>query len=219
MTLIQKMTMFSRLVTGVFLSFLVLYLVLDLGFGVEAQLGHFLNNVDNIHIVLLSLLLIFVLIADILLPIPSSLVMITSGILLGGFAGGGISLIGSLLGSLVNFEVSRKLGRKKISGWMSEEEYKKLVALFRKRGSFLVVVSRVIPLVMETVNTIAGFSEMKRSKFLLYCLIGLTPISFLYSFSGALLQDSPAIYWVIVVGFFLPIIVWMFAQRALDRSV
>lgn len=219
MTLIQKMTMFSRLVTGVFLSFLVLYLVLDLGFGVEAQLGHFLNNVDNIHIVLLSLLLIFVLIADILLPIPSSLVMITSGILLGGFAGGGISLIGSLLGSLVNFEVSRKLGRKKISGWMSEEEYKKLVALFRKRGSFLVVVSRVIPLVMETVNTIAGFSEMKRSKFLLYCLIGLTPISFLYAFSGALLQDSPAIYWVIVVGFFLPIIVWMFAQRALDRSV
>ena len=47
---------------------------------------------------------------DFLLPIPSSLVMVLSGVLFGTFWGGVLSLIGSLGGNWFAFELMRRYG-------------------------------------------------------------------------------------------------------------
>src|SRR5687768_8096134 len=60
---------------------------------------------------------------DILLPIPSSLVMILSGAAFGVVGGSAIALVGSIGGEWLGFELVRRYGRRASARLVGDEEF------------------------------------------------------------------------------------------------
>lgn len=122
---------------------------------------------------------------DLLLPVPSSLVMILSGAIFGPIPGALLSLAGSLAGNLLGFEVARRYGRPATRRFVGDEQLARMHAVFARQGGLAIVVSRPLPVLMETMSVAAGLSGMQRSTFLLASLAGTAPIVFVYAYAGS----------------------------------
>ena len=126
-----------------------------------------------------------VLSVDLLLPVPSSLVMIASGALFGAFTGGCLSLAGSLAGNYAGFEAARTFGRSATQRWIGRAQLDRMERVFAQYGALAIVASRPLPVVMETLSVAAGLSNMRRPTFLLASLVGTAPVAFLYGYAGS----------------------------------
>ena len=197
----------AKLFLRIFIFFLITYLFFDLIFNLSTLSDSFVKNLPaNFSTVLIIILL---LVSDILFPIPASIVTVTSGMLFGGLLGGIIALIGSLAGSVINFQMSRTLGRVKVKNWMKDIEYNNLSKIIHKYGVYAIILTRMIPLVMESANSVAGISNMKFKKFIALNIVGFVPIIFFYSYAGALYKAQPQnIFIILTVGFVVPLIFW-----------
>lgn len=197
-----------KLLFGIIIFFSLTYFLFDLLFNISHLVA---SNVKVLSTNWISALIIVgLLVSDIIIPVPASIVMVVSGILFGGFLGGIIALAGSLLGALINFQLSRKLGRKKIAKWLGDKEYKRLSVAMEKYGGFIVILTRMVPLAMESISTLSGISKMKFKKYFLLNLIGFLPIIFLYSYAGAAYKTDHVnnIFLILVIGFFAPLMIW-----------
>jgi uncharacterized membrane protein YdjX (TVP38/TMEM64 family) len=99
------------------------------------------------------------LIADVFLPVPSSLVMIAHGALFGVAYGTALSLVGSVGATLFGFAVGRR-GGPLLSRLVTEGEKAKADALLSRWGALAVLITRPIPLLAETTAILAGASPM-----------------------------------------------------------
>lgn len=95
------------------------------------------------------------LIADVLLPVPSSLVMVAHGALFGVLIGTLLSLIGSVGAALFGFAIGRRGGRL-MERLVSAEERARAARLLQRWGMLAIIVTRPIPLLAETVAIMAG---------------------------------------------------------------
>jgi uncharacterized membrane protein YdjX (TVP38/TMEM64 family) len=124
------------------------------------------------------------LIADVFLPVPSSLVMIAHGALFGIWIGTALSLLGSVGATLFGFWVGRRGGRT-LERLVSPAEKLKADALLARWGALAILVSRPLPLLAETVAILAGASAMGWGKAALAGFLGCVPMAVLYAFTGA----------------------------------
>jgi uncharacterized membrane protein YdjX (TVP38/TMEM64 family) len=127
--------------------------------------------------------------ADVLLPIPSSLVMVLSGAAFGVVWGSLLSLIGSILGEWVGFEMVRRFGRRVTRSVAGDEELAEVNRFFERHGAVAVMVTRPLPIVMETMSLAAGLSGMTRRVFLIASLVGTAPIVVVYAYAGAVSRE------------------------------
>jgi len=130
-------------------------------------------------------LIVFLLASDVFLPVPSSVIMVLSGAAFGVVWGAGLALAGSVLGEWLGFELVRKYGRPISSKMVGDEEARRFNRFFERYGAVAVVVTRPIPIVMETMSVVAGLSGMRRATFLAASVMGTAPIVLLYGYAGA----------------------------------
>lgn len=149
-------------------------------------------------------LIVSLLAADLFLPIPSSLVMILSGAAFGTVWGAALSLVGSIGGEWLGFELVRRYGKRASAKIVGDDEIEQLSRVFQKHGAMAVVVTRALPVVMETTSVVAGLSAMRRSTFLIASLLGTAPIVFVYAYAGAVSRETnsivPAVVMLIAVA-------------------
>lgn len=124
------------------------------------------------------------LIADVALPIPSSLVMIAHGALFGMVGGTALSLIGSTGASMVGFALGRRAGPL-IVQHVPPEEHARATAYLERWGVLALIVSRPVPLLAETVAILAGASSVGWGRALLAAIVGSLPSSLVYAIAGA----------------------------------
>jgi uncharacterized membrane protein YdjX (TVP38/TMEM64 family) len=136
---------------------------------------------------------------DIFLPIPSSLIMILSGAAFGVLWGSVFSLVGSIGGEWLGFELVRRYGRRASSRLVGDEELERVGRLFARHGAAAVAVTRALPIVMETISVAAGLSSMPRRTFLLASLAGTAPIVVVYAYAGAVSRDAGSLVPAIVI--------------------
>ncbi len=151
-----------------------------------------------------ALAIVILLAVDVFLPVPSSLVMVLSGAAFGVFWGALISLVGSIAGEWVGFELVRRYGQRASARMIGEDDYARFSGLFAEHGAAAIVVSRALPVVMETMSLVAGLSGMRRRSFLLASLIGTAPVVVVYAWAGAMSRDTgsllPAVVILIAAG-------------------
>ncbi len=144
--------------------------------------------------------------ADLFLPIPSSLIMVLSGAAFGVVWGSILSLVGSVGGEWLGFELVRRYGRSASARLVGDEELERLSRVFARHGAAAVVVTRALPIVMETMSVVAGLSTMKRRTFLAASLLGTIPIVVVYAYAGAISKATgsavPAIVMLVAVAGF-----------------
>lgn len=151
------------------------------------------------------------LVADIALPIPGTVVMSVMGWMYGWFWGGLISAAGSMLSGTVAYGLCRLLGRPVAVRIAGADGLEQARALFEKNGGWLVAVSRWLPVLPEAVACLAGLARMPWRTFWVALLCGSLPLGFAFAAIGHLGHESPA--GALLLSAVLPAGMWWVARR------
>lgn len=193
------MSRYALLVLSLCLFFLAAFLVamaLDVPLltGTEWMRDHARSSA----VVILNALLV----ADVLLPIPSSLLMVANGALLGTVGGAAATIVSTLLGGVLAFWLGRR-GAPWLMARISEREREQADRFFRRWGAMAVLMSRPVPIIAETVGILAGTTTMRWPRFMISIFLGNLPPAILYAFAGSSAKNASytvAIF-LILVGF------------------
>ena len=127
---------------------------------------------------------------DVFLPVPSSVIMVLSGALFGVVPGALLALVGSVSGEWFGFELVRRYGQRMATALIGEHEADRFYGFFERHGIMAIIVTRPLPIVMETFSVIAGLSHMSRGASLAASLAGTAPIVFVYAYAGAVSREA-----------------------------
>ena len=159
-----------------------------MGLSIEGAVDAWLNDAG----IGSAAIIVGLLAADVLLPVPSSVVMVLSGAAFGVFWGALLALDGSMLGEWLGFEMVRRFGRRASGVIAGDDELSELNDFFERHGAVAVMVTRPLPMVMETMSLVAGLSKMPRRTFLMASLVGTAPIVVIYAYAGAVSRQAAA---------------------------
>jgi uncharacterized membrane protein YdjX (TVP38/TMEM64 family) len=121
---------------------------------------------------------------DVLLPVPSNVVMVAHGALFGIAVGTLLSVLGSMLASAAAFWIGRRGGRL-LALVVPPDERARADAILARWGVIAIVVSRPLPLLAETIVVLAGASPLGWRAAMLAALVGYVPLCLLYAWAGA----------------------------------
>ena len=137
-------------------------------------------------------------------PLPSEIVMPFAGwrlildkglgvewVFLAGFWGA----VGSVIGSLVEYYISRAGGRPIIERYgkyllITRKDLERADYWFSHRGEITILVGRLVPVVRHFISIPAGVAKMNVIKFSVYTFIGALPWCVFLAWTGYLLGDN-----------------------------
>ena len=106
------------------------------------------------------------LLLDLVLPIPGTIVMSALGFIYGPFAGGIVAGAGSMLSGLLAYGFCRKFGRPAARWIAGEKGLARGEVLFRgAMGGWMVALSRWLPVFPEVISCVAGLTRMPFRRF------------------------------------------------------
>jgi uncharacterized membrane protein YdjX (TVP38/TMEM64 family) len=114
------------------------------------------------------------LVADVLLPLPASIIMSANGALFGITAGTAVSLLGRMAGFAFGYWLGARalpIARR----FVPDEELNRARAVLERHGWTAIIVSRPIPIVSETTAIMAGLAHLPLGKALIAALAGSVP--------------------------------------------
>jgi len=110
-----------------------------------------------------------------------------------------ISSLGSLLGTIVTFYLTRLLGRKVLTLFISKKNIEQAEAMLDGNTSTLVLfILFILPTPKDLFAFFYGLTNMKASKFFLIATIGRIPGMFVTSYLGAHIEDRN---WPVLIFF------------------
>lgn len=139
------------------------------------------------------------LVADVVLPVPSSLIMVANGSLFGPWAGAALSALGNFAASMLAFALGRRM-----CGTLRRvppPEASRSREMLERWGLTAVILSRPLPLLAEAVAIVAGASQVSSTRFALGSLVGSVPIAGVYAGIGASAVEGQP--WFLLLGLYL----------------
>ena len=151
------------------------------------------------------------LVGDLALPVPSTIVMSALGVIYGTVVGGLIAGVGSILAGVAGYGLSRLVGRPMAIWCAGEESLVRTEMLFARGGAWLVLASRWLPVFPEAVSCLAGLARMPFPTYLGASAAGSLPMGFAFAAIGALAQDRQGL--AITLSITLPVLLWLISRR------
>lgn len=157
---------------------------------------------------------IVLLMVDLVLPLPATLIMSALGFLYGPLTGGLVSAVGSFASGSFGYWLCRLSGEKMTLRLLGEKDYNRGKKIFsRKIGGFIIALSRWLPVFPEVMACMAGFVRMSPLRFHVALLCGSLPLGFTFAYIGytgvdspllsiALCAGVPALLWALILPFF-----------------
>lgn len=159
---------------------------------------------------------ILLLVSDILLPVPSTVVMSALGLVYGWLVGGLLASAGSFLAGLTAYLACRWLGRPAALWLAGEDSLRRGEELFARSGGWLVALSRWMPVLPEAVSCLAGLVKMNPRTYLISLACGSLPVGFAFAAIGALGNTSPGM--AMLLSAVVPVLLWLAAGHWLKRD-
>lgn len=153
------------------------------------------------------------LVADVLLPVPSSLVMVAHGALFGVVVGTLLSLAGSVGAMLFGFAIGRRGGRV-MERLITPAERERADRLLKRWGVLAIIVTRPVPMLAETVAIMSGTSSLGWWSVTWAALAGSLPPALLYAITGASvanLQNTTLVFGLVIL---IAAAFWFFGRWA-----
>ena len=155
------------------------------------------------------------LVVDLFLPIPGTVVMSAMGYLYGIWLGGAASATGSFLSGLLAYSLCRRLGRGAAVRLAGEKDLARGGRLFARSGGWLVAFSRWLPVFPEVIACMAGLTRMPPAAFLTALACGAGPMGFTYAAIGHLGVENPGL--AVALSAVVPLALWLPFHRWLRR--
>lgn len=157
------------------------------------------------------------LIADVVLPVPSSLVMVALGGVYGFAIGALLGWAGSIGAAVFAFACGRR-GERVVARLVSAGEKQRADAWLARWGAAAVVLTRPIPLLAETVAILAGASPLRWRTLIVAAAAGTAPPALVYAAAGAVAPglDGTALAFGLVV--LISGVPWWIGWRATRSS-
>jgi uncharacterized membrane protein YdjX (TVP38/TMEM64 family) len=125
-----------------------------------------------------------VLAADLLLPVPSSMVSTLAGSELGVVGGTSASWVGMSAGAVVGFGLARRYGRPLAERLAAADDLARLDRLAARAGPALVVLTRAVPVLAEASVLLLGVNRLAWRRFLPALLASNLGIALAYAAFG-----------------------------------
>ena len=191
--------------TILYIAFFIVLFVVSLGllyymyfvdeiFLYQLVVEWFINPIFLLGFMGIFLFIAIMAIQGLLVPIPSEIVLLATGMIWGWFMGGIMGIIGSMAAGLLCFYISKKGGRPLAEKFVGESALKMADDLIQKYGTGAIIVARFLPFVaFDPISYASGLVDMDVKKYSLGTLIGSIPRAFFYSWLGASLGINPPI--------------------------
>jgi uncharacterized membrane protein YdjX (TVP38/TMEM64 family) len=152
--------------------------------------------------------------ADIVLPIPSSVVSTSGGLLL-GFAGGfTASVLGMTLCAASGYALGRSAGpfARRLIG---ADDANAAHGVLERHGDWILVITRGVPVLAESTVILAGLGKVPLRRFLALTVLANAGISAAYAGAGAFAADTSSFLLACAGALMLPIgpMLWLRRQR------
>ncbi|MFP5248177.1 MAG: TVP38/TMEM64 family protein [Thermoanaerobaculia bacterium] len=160
---------------------------------------------------------VLLLVADVFLPVPSSLVMVAHGTLFGAVTGTLLSVIGSVLSALTAFGIGR-MGNNAIRRLVTDREHERAGALLARWGVAAIALTRPVPILAETVAILAGSSPLTWRQTAIAAAAGSIVPAAAYAWAGAHANHVWVFLGVLAVTGVLMLITTRIAARQSDPT-
>jgi uncharacterized membrane protein YdjX (TVP38/TMEM64 family) len=158
---------------------------------------------------------VILLMADLLLPLPATIIIAAVGYIYGPIAGGLISVAGSFIAGSLGYWLCRLLGEPTAIKLLGKKDYLRGKRMSGKVGGWVVALSRWLPVFPEVISCMAGLTRMPAGYFHAALFCGSLPFGFIYAYVGYTGVEDP--WLAIVLSAALPPIIW-FAIRPLFQG-
>jgi len=169
---------------------------------------------SNTSVALITLAVIAFLLADIVLPIPSSFVLATTGYLLGIEWGTAVCFAGLTCASLGGYALGRYAGGPLAQRVVGRAQLERFSDLSRRYGDVLLVAFRAMPVLAEATTILAGISRMPLLHFLIVTSIGNSVVALVYAWIGAVSASQSSFLFASVASIVLPLLIVLAMRRA-----
>lgn len=149
--------------------------------------------------------------ADLVLPVPGTVVMSALGFVYGTWVGGLVAAAGSIVAGLCGYGVGRLIGEKAARKLLGDGDFEKGRRIFSRGGGWMIALSRAVPILPEALSCTAGLVRMPFGRFMAALSCGSLPVGFLYAWIGAVGRDAPG--WAFGFSIAVPAVLWLVAGR------
>jgi 3-dehydroquinate synthase len=157
----------------------------------------------------IAALIVAALVADILLPIPSSLVGVAAGAVLGFWGGAGAIWLGLTLGGLFGYALGAGADRTGLRRFVGEEDFARAHRLADRFGVGTVIVLRAVPVLAETTVLAAGMVRMPLRPFLISLAMANAGVALVYGWLGAQAAVWDSFVLAVAAGIAVPGAGWL----------
>ncbi|MFW9894304.1 MAG: TVP38/TMEM64 family protein [Candidatus Thorarchaeota archaeon] len=148
----------------------------------------FVNPVYRSGILGIFLFILIMAVQGLLVPLPSEIVLLATGMIWGWFLGGIMGIIGSMAAGLLCYYISRKGGRPLAEKFVGKKAIDIADDFIQKHGMKAIVITRFIPFIpFDVISYTSGIVDINLKKYSIGTLIGSIFRSFFYATLGALL--------------------------------
>lgn len=142
---------------------------------------------------------------DIVLPVPSSLVSVASGALLGFGKGAMVSWAGMSLGCIIGYGLGRGVARRPVQRLVNTRESETVSQLFARHGIWAIALCRAVPVLAEASVLLAGMFRMPFRQFALLTLASNLGLSLAYAAVGAFAVTAHSFLLAFAAALLLPL--------------
>ncbi|MFX1241305.1 MAG: TVP38/TMEM64 family protein [Promethearchaeota archaeon] len=152
----------------------------------------FVNPIFALGIAGIFLFIGIMAIQGLIIPLPSELVLLSTGIIWGLVLGGFMGVIGSMSAALLCFFISKRGGRPLAEKFVGEKAINLADDFIHKYGIVAILIARFLPFIaFDPISYASGLVDMDIKKYTLGTLVGSFPRAFFYSWLGASLGIPP----------------------------
>ncbi len=155
--------------------------------------------------------------ADIILPVPSSLVSTALGGLLGFWFGTLTSWAGMTAGCLIGYLLGAGVGPPAVKLLAGEKEIERVRLAAERYGDWAIILFRSVPVLAEVSTVFAGLSRMPLVRFLTIAALSNLGISAAYAGVGSAAAGAGSFLLAFAGAILIPAIGWAIA-RLLNRQ-
>ena len=155
------------------------------------------------------------LVGDVVLPVPSSLVMLAHGALFGVVLGALLSLVGTVGAALAGVWIGRRSER--LLG-VPAADRRRAQELVERWGVVAVVATRPVPVLAEATAVMAGVAGASPLRVGVAAAAGGLPAALLYALAGSLVVNAVSGAAVFVAVLVLAAVFWLVSIRRDDSS-